>query len=398
MRPLALLMLIMLAIAGCSTLNEENNPPPGSNNPPVDDSVPQAFADLPSPAGLLQQYNASRGTSKRASSNAVAFGSEWDDALDHSDNITVHAQDMRSVMGGRKDPLTYCIFPVTDGVIPEGVALDSMIVSIGYASHQMAADEGLYVGWADFNTNRWRWYGPQTDDENPLDIDGDGLAGFDGPEFVIVVNYSDVETNLWLVNFSFTMPGEVIGDEYVYYQAPEQGMPGSNIMRVPVGGGTAEVVQAVTTEYDPDSPSIRSLPSGDKLYFVREDNVTSDMTLYLSDMDGSNTEAYAPTGHSPVIVADWSPDGMVEVYATIEGEDFSGAMWNHDTGTGGTISLTAGLPNDAIYDDIATSPVFRAFILVATNPDNDWGGLYLQRAVRNATLHGRRYTRRWRWY
>jgi len=361
MRACLFLLILALMLIGCH----------GSETALPEPETPQpAFNGLPSPAQIRAMDNSNR-TGKQVSFYTDFEGHQWEPTLAHSDNVIAESANKWSVMAGRRDPLTFCVFRVAPNILTEGVPIQDLFVSCAYLGDPVAP-EGMYVGYSDFDNDRWHWFGPQYENQTH-NFNSIPLTGADGSEYVVVVNYSDIECTI--NEIIFQVPSMSAGVDWVYYTAAPA-FPGEprGINRVRVAG-TADP-EPVKTGIMLDgyrSPEVRYMPGGDRLYYTKETG--ADGAIYWSDMEGSGENDHRT--YASLHILDWDFTGNIEFYIDGYGTPTTTGWWFDWATSGGfEVNTTNGGIFEGIIDSFHTGHDYAVFLGLEQPAPADNSGLY----------------------
>lgn len=361
MRPWLFSLVLVLMLIGCH----------GSETAlPEPETLQSAFAGLPSPAAI-KAMDTSPHSGKQVSFYTDFDGHQWEPALAHSDNVTAVPANLNSTMAGRKTPLTYCIFRVAPNILSDGQPIQDIFVSCWY-DEEPVAPEGMYVGFSDFTTNSWYWLGPQFE-SHTHNVNSIPLTGAVGSEYVVIVNYSDIECTI--NEIIFQVPSMSAGVDWVYYTAAPA-FPGEprGINRVLVAG-TADP-EPVKTGIMLDgyrSPEVRYMPGGDRLYYTKEQGATGG--IYWSDMTGSGENDHRT--YTSLHILDWDLAGDIEFYIDGYGTETPTGWWYNQATSGGySVTPANGYIVEGIPDIFHEGHDYAMFLGLAQPAPADNSGLY----------------------
>lgn len=172
--------------------------------------------------------------------------------------------------------------------------------------------EGIWVGFADYNANAWKWYGPFSGSDDWTDTTADSLEGRAGNSFLAVVNYSNTGVEFTALNYQFTSFAQVLGDEWVYFANydPENPSFGDSISKIRPDGSEQTVVLAGDADVGYSHPRVVNIDGGDPMLVYLMESATEYMIwsqdlgeVPITDLIVSSNDRLEPGG--------WNPEGTI---------------------------------------------------------------------------------------
>lgn len=362
MRLLLLLSLVCLVLPGCqgaaSTIPLAGDGPVPGVRPPSPQQL-DALAEFPVPPG----------PTRSVSRLARQTGNIFQDALPHPHTIADDTAYTAELAGDTAD-FAYCFYRLAAGVFGAGQYITGIYPELEWAGGPPTADgEGLWIGFADYHSDRWRWFGPFTTQLDWLDTTGEVLEGRPGNGFLAAVNFSDHDLSLYALNLRFTH-FDIDGDEWIYYSHYDPANPGfmPSLSRISVDGETVEPIQTGDSDLGYAYPQIANVGGGDPQVVFLMSSAVEDRMSYLA-VDGTPPVTHLRGSASGLFPGGWDPTGMIYFWM----EDSGGGVYNLYTENSavpefGRLSHDIANTRDAVWDTSIFDQTYAALFTLLTDP------------------------------
>jgi hypothetical protein len=291
----SLLFLFLLACVGCSG---------DLNASPSSGSSTRSFQGLPSPASLARSAPAKSASGSNAAQVRLlqSDGSQYLPWPDYSANAEVSGTD--AVIHSLPGELSYVIFQLGTPLVDNTETLTEVRLDHSWVT-EPTTPEGLYIGFADNEADRWVWINAAeangaSHDIESLDIQGADPVTQPSGSFIAVVNFSSSDVTVDDIAVRFKTTESVAEDEWIYFTGEGDPVGRTTVSRVALSGGPAEVIHEDTVDNDPfGEPVVINLNGEWKLDYARAG--FHPPYLCRSELDGSGEIILhdEPNGYNP---------------------------------------------------------------------------------------------------